>query len=35
MHLLFRWDFILRLCHIVSLKQSKIRIYGRVVIQNP
>jgi hypothetical protein len=28
----FCWDFILHFCHIVSLQQSKIRIFGRVVI---
>jgi hypothetical protein len=27
----FRWDFISRFCHIVS----KIRVFGRVVIENP
>jgi hypothetical protein len=31
----FRWDFISRFCHIVSLQQSKIHIYERVVIENP
>jgi hypothetical protein len=31
----FRWDFTSRFCHIVSLQQSKIRIFGRVVIENP
>jgi hypothetical protein len=28
----FRWDFISHFCHIVSLQQSKICIYWRVVI---
>jgi hypothetical protein len=31
----FRWDFISRFYHIVSLQQSKIRVFGRVVIENP
>jgi hypothetical protein len=31
----FQWDFISRFCHIVSLQQSKIHIFGRVVIENP
>jgi hypothetical protein len=31
----FRWDFISRFCHIVSLHQSKICVFGRVVIENP
>jgi hypothetical protein len=31
----FRWDFISRFCHIVYLEHSKIRIYGRVAIENP
>jgi hypothetical protein len=28
-------DFIWSFCHIVSLQQSKIRIFGMVVIENP
>jgi hypothetical protein len=30
----FRWDFISRFCHIVSLQQSKIHVFGRVAIEN-
>jgi hypothetical protein len=31
----FRWYFILHFCHIVSLQQSKICVFGRVVIETP
>jgi hypothetical protein len=31
----FRWDFISHFCHIVSLQQCKIHVFGRVVIENP
>jgi hypothetical protein len=31
----FFWDFISCFCHVVSLQQSKIRVYGRVLIENP
>jgi hypothetical protein len=29
----FCWDFILRFCHIASLQQSKICVYGRVAME--
>jgi hypothetical protein len=30
----FHREFILHFCHIVSLQQSKIHVFGRIVIEN-